>query len=653
MSFRMEQVGKIKNKLCLLLIGLGIAGAATAQDENAAIAEKYKNEQAVITNYTEHLVIKYEDYKLVATTDVTKERMLISDLSPGLYNKLYIYHSAFNKLDDYDAYATVPSKNGNKIMRNYLSKTVPSEDDNIFYDDGKETEIAFTGLTRNSLVHTNYTISHTDLNMLPGYYFQENIPVVKSTFEVTAPKYVNLKFVLKGTHTEWIKQTKEESKNTITYIFTATDVPALKEYDDVPSVSYYAPHVITYVTSYKLPHQDKTTELLSDPDHLYTYYYNYIKNVNINDDENLDKTVLEITKDDKTQREKAEHIYQWVQKNMHYIAFEDSLEGFIPRQAADICKRKFGDCKDMASILTAMCRKAGIDAYFTWIGTRHKPYTYEETPLPLVANHMICTIRLDGQWIFLDGTDPLIPFGYNPDVIQGKEAMVAIDEKNYKILTVPETPAAVNMTTDSTRIKISGRNVTGSLKIDYKGYSAWNLETMLMYYKNDEREKYVHELASRGSNKYVQKGYTYHAVENKNKDAVVTSDFTIDDYVQNAQKEYYINMNLNRAFENNWVDTAERDVTLYYKFKEQLREVVVLDIPDGFHASYIPPDAFRSMNGTWDYKISYKSTPKTITLTKEYDLNTRSIDKQHFTENNKMIESLRKEYKESVVLTAN
>lgn len=122
---------------------------------------------------------------------------------------------------------------------------------------------------------------------------------------------------------------------------------------------------------------------------------------------------------------------------MHYVAFEDKLGGFIPREAADICKRKFGDCKDMTSIQVALYRKAGIDAYFTWIGTRHKPYTYEEVPLPITDNHMICTIKLDGKWVFLDGTDPLIPFGIPPQGIQGKEALVGIDANNYKIITVP------------------------------------------------------------------------------------------------------------------------------------------------------------------------------------------------------------------------
>ena len=639
---------------CLLLLTMFyfVQERAYAQEDNTATIAKYKDENAVITSNTEHLIIRNEGGKLVATSEVVQERLLISDMSPGMYNSDYIFHSYFNKLEEYDAVAFVPSNGSYKKVKDYISRTNPSEDDNIFYDDAKHTEITFTGLTKHSLIRTSYTITHLDLHMLPHFYFQENLPAAKLVFEVTAPKYVNLNFVLKGEHTSWIKQTKEESKNTITYTFTATDVPALKEYSDLPSVAYYMPHVIPYITSYQLPKDDKPTPMLRDPSELYAYFYDYLRHVNVTEDEQLSKTALELTKNDNNPRDKAKHIYQWVQKNIHYIAFEDSLGGFVPRQAADICKRKFGDCKDMASILTAMCMKVGIEAYFTWIGTRHKPYTYEETPLPLVSNHMICTIKLGEEWVFLDGTDSYIPFGFNPSGIQGKEAMVAIDEKHYKILTVPETPAAVNVLNDTTYMKVSGLGVSGNVVLNYKGYPAWNIEYALDYYKNAQREKYIRDYTSRGSNKYVQKGYNVMQLDNENKDIYVNSDFTIDNYVQNAGKESFVNMNLSRGFENSWIEIKDRTTPVSHKYKCKIKEVVVLDIPKGFTATYVPPDDSRMLSNAWSYSISYKSSPDKIMLIKEFELNTLALPASQFEENNKMVERLRKQYKESIVLTA-
>lgn len=625
--------------------------SARAQEGYEDIIARYKTENAVAT-ITEHLTIRNEGGKLVASSDISKERLLISDLSPGLYNSESIYHSFFNQLDHFDAEALIPSDKGYRRKKDYMNKTRKSESENIFYDDSKQTEITFSGLTRYSVLKTNYTINHTDLHMLPSFYFQESMPAVKMVFMVTAPKYVQMKFVMKGTHTDWIKQTTEEGKNTITYTFTAEHVPALKTFDDLPSISYYMPHVLPFITSYKLPKDDQATPMLANPAELYAYYYNFIKDINTREDENLGKIALELTKDDKTDREKAAHIYQWVQKNIHYIAFEDSLGGFVPRQASDICRRKFGDCKDMASILTAMCRKVGLKAYFTWIGTRHRPYTYEETPLPIVDNHMICALQLGDEWLFLDGTDPLIPFGYNPSGIQGKEALIGIDKDHFKILVVPEAPAQLNMINDSTHIHIEGSGVAGRVTTQFKGYPAWMLQSALMYYKNEDRERYIKGVAQCGNNKFVQKSYTYTPMETGMKDAGITSDFTVDNYIQTVGKEHYVNMNLNRSFDN-WVDVEDRNVAVSYKYKYKVTEVVTLDIPKGYKATYVPENASGRLDGLWSFDISYTALPDKVVLTKKYELNTLTLPVERFAENNKMVENLRKQYKESIVLTAN
>ena len=126
------------------------------------------------------------------------------------------------------------------------------------------------------------------------------------------------------------------------------------------------------------------------------------------------------------------------------------MEGFVPRDAALVCNRRYGDCKDMASILTAMLNTAGVPAYFTWIGTRDLPYTFSNEPLPMVSNHMICTINLNGKFVFLDGTDPTCVFGLTPSGIQDKEAMVAINEKEYKLLKVPVIEKSKNTIVDTT-----------------------------------------------------------------------------------------------------------------------------------------------------------------------------------------------------------
>jgi len=116
----------------------------------------------------------------------------------------------------------------------------------------------------------------------------------------------------------------------------------------------------------------------------------------------------------------------------------------------------------------AQCSR--VTAYYTWIGTRSLPYTYSETPLPIVDNHMICTIRLNDRYIFLDGTDPTCVFGMPSEFTQDKQALVAIDDTSYKILTVPTPDKELNQLEDTTLLELTDKGLKGTIAIGLSGY---------------------------------------------------------------------------------------------------------------------------------------------------------------------------------------
>ncbi|MBC8644862.1 transglutaminase domain-containing protein [Flavobacterium lindanitolerans] len=149
-----------------------------------------------------------------------------------------------------------------------------------------------------------------------------------------------------------------------------------------------------------------TTKVLDNTEELYNYYKSFIKNLNKTDDTELKELSVELTEGLSSDTEKIKKIFYWVKDNIKYIAFENGYEGFIPREASTVFKRKFGDCKDMSSIITSMANYAGIkNVTVSWIGTREIPYSYEQLPTPSVDNHMIAVYNDNGNYIFLDATD--------------------------------------------------------------------------------------------------------------------------------------------------------------------------------------------------------------------------------------------------------
>ncbi len=627
------------------------APVASSQDVHADIFQQYKNENAVVLLNKEHLEINLHKGDLSATSKTEQEILLLSDLAPGIYNQASVQHSYFNKLASLDAYALIPDRKGYRKLKMKETKTVKSTTAGIFYDDVHETVVTYAGLEKGAKTVLTYELEHRDPHFLPAFQFHTGLPVVHSEFKVTVPKDVELGWQIQGSNDAAIKPTIEESRGKLVYTWTARDLPRVKIYSNAPNPSYYLPHLLVYVKSYKVPGQKEPAKIFGSVDELYKFYSSFVRNLNQAPSPELSDLVKKITAGLTSEKEKAKAIYQWVQQNIKYVAFEDGMGGFIPRQAPLVYQRRYGDCKDMSSLLVAMYREAGIEAYYTWIGTRHKPYRYEKTPLPIADNHMICTIRIGDEWIFTDGTDALIPFGFPPSAIQGKEALVGLDRNNYKIIDVPVMDAAKNLFYDSTKLSISGRGLTGSAYLKWTGYGAWSLQDAMRYKNEKEKADAMKSLFARGSNKFTQTDFDFAVTDDDAKELTASAGFKLDDYAQRAGKEVYLNMNLQRTFEDFIIEDAERTVPIETNFRKKITEVVVLEIPSGYKVNYLPPAAKHNVENLWGFTMDYTQKGNEVHLRKEITLNTLYIQPSRFSEHKKLVNELKNQYKESIVLT--
>lgn len=651
-------IGRLGKHALILLSAFLLTGNVGAQDRAKydAIAAKYKDEHAVYTHVTEQLVIELQDGELTAHSNVSMEKLFISELSLSMYNTDEFWYGDFHQPSNYSGVAYIP--NGNKKYKRVECYTFGSGRPYSyeFYDDTRLAEAFYSGLSKNTVTETKYRMEHTDIRMLPTFLFQDgfhSLPIDEAVFEVVVPSYVKMSFAIKGANTSWIKQSKEEKNGNVYYRFTANNIPATKNFDNVHSWRYFLPHVIPYISSYRITGASKDSVLANTTDELYKHQYNFVRSKNFKVDTGISNTVKRITEGDVTESEKAAHIYKWVQDNIHYVAIENGMEGFIPRPADTVYKRKYGDCKDMSSLISAMCQRAGLKAYFAWIGTTDLPYSYKETPIH-VSNHMICAVKINNEWVFLDGTHPYLPFGANRDDIQGKETLIAIDQDHYEIVTIPVEAPEKNTITDVTHLTIDGSKLHGSVDQVYKGYGSWQVGAgLLANKKDDDREKMVKQLTMRGTNKYQLSKYNIRSAKSGNRDVTINAEFVLENYLWNTKKETIINMNLLRHFDDLRVDTKDRVVPCFFDYKSKRKEVVVLDIPKGYKVKHLPANSKGSLDDLWNYSITYTKDKGHVTLTKEYELKTLAIGVEKFADNNKMVDRLKNIYKESVVLTTN
>lgn len=134
--------------------------------------------------------------------------------------------------------------------------------------------------------------------------------------------------------------------------------------------------------------------------------------------------------------EKAKKIYEYVAKNIRYVAVEYGESGHEPHYANEVFLNKYGDCKDQAIFLVSLLNEAGLKSFPVLIPTQRVYPIAEEFP-SVNFNHAICAVKLGDTFIFMDPTSETTSFGDLPVSDQDRTVLVFLEE-GYKILKTPQ-----------------------------------------------------------------------------------------------------------------------------------------------------------------------------------------------------------------------
>lgn len=624
----------------LLVASLCIAVAVCGQTREE-IQQKYPGEEAVILNSQLIYKISVKDGKPEVQSKNVQQFFYLSANASAYMSKYGFTHSSFHELQEYAAYTKTPD---NKKVKVTDFKTTHSKSSGIFWDDVKETSFDFPAISPGAIGTLELNMMHKDARLLSPFYFARSIPTINSEVKITFPKDMTIKYLLKGNETERIVMSQDTRRGETTYTFKMADIPSESRYGDAPDEAYYSPHLIFYIATYK-NEKGETVSYLNGLDDLHRMNSEFIKDINKEIKPELKHIVDSLTTGISGQEEKAKRIYAWVQSNIKYVAFEEGMEGFIPRDANLVCTRRYGDCKDMSSILTVMLNTAGVPAYYTWIGTTAIPYRYSEVPTPIVDNHMICTIKLNDQYIFLDGTDPSCVFGLPSSHIQGKEAFLHIGPGEYKIVNVPIPSKDKNIRTDSTYIELTPNGLKGTVRIDMTGYYAMDMYSRLGYMNEKDKADYFKSYFNRGSNKFKLEKYTTDQPDKNN--IRMTASFELQDYARKIGDEWFLNLNLFKFYEHEQIDHPKRKMPVEFSYAFKRKYVTVLQLPAGAVVTHLPKSKKYS-NNVWGFELVYEQKNNQVILTQEFANDHLLINPSQFAEWNKVLEELLPLYKETL-----
>ena len=569
----------------LFLLFIVIASSGQSVPDLGALQAKYPGRDEVVLLDEIKYIIKEKKGELFVTQDAFYESLILN--KNGISNSTEsFYESELSLVDSYDAYTI--STDNSKVTTNQLEES-GNTDGAIFYDGVVKTTVTYKALELGSRKVLNYTTVFEDPHLLHRFVFKKYLPLEKSKIVVEFDDDIEIGYKLINTEGADIKFTEEKKRKKTIYTWERTNIPGYKFERNMPSILYSEPHIAIYVKSYE--GEDGRKKVLDEVDDLYSYYSAFVEGLNEDITKELENIAKELTSEIENEEEKVKALYYWVKDNIKYIAYENGYEGFIPREASLICERKFGDCKDMASILTAMCQSVGIDKVkLTWIGTRDLPYDYKEMPTPGVDNHMIAAYLKGDEVIFLDGTDQQVAYPLPSSFIQGKEALIGKSSSDFLLHKVPVITAEVNKQTFEINCSLDKSLIQGTGKIAYYGLSRVKNVSSLNTLNEKRRFDGIKRKASLANNKFILESYEEENTNNRDLPFTINYKFNVDNYVVTVDDETYINlffkkMGLLKELEEDRQYPFEIDELVKYDLSITVNleeNMTIIDKPDDF-----------------------------------------------------------------------
>jgi hypothetical protein len=133
------------------------------------------------------------------------------------------------------------------------------------------------------------------------------------------------------------------------------------------------------------------------------------------------QTIQAATSDPAEQRKLASEM---VRDDIRYVALELGENAIIPHPPAETINNGYGDCKDKASVLVAVLRGLGQDAWLTLINSGIGLDANPDVPNMGQFNHAIVAMGTGDTLTFVDPTDASVPVNELPFQDQARNVLV-------------------------------------------------------------------------------------------------------------------------------------------------------------------------------------------------------------------------------------
>lgn len=322
--------------------------------------------------------------------------------------------------------------------------------DGDFYNDAKQKALVIPAADPGNVVGYEYVQKGRPLIFQEEWNFQDRIPVLQAQYTLQIPSGWEY-------DSHWVNHTDVQPQTPASheYVWNLTNIPPVSTEDYMPPWRAVAGRMDLKFFSPADSYQAQQAGSWHDEGLWYSALVSSQREVTAD----IATEVATLTAQAKTPLEKIQAITDYMQRHIRYVAIEIGIGGWQPHAADDVFKNQFGDCKDKATLLSAMLKAAGFDSYYV-VAQVFRGIVQPQFPTIGSFNHVILAIRLPdgvptenlysviddpklGKLLFFDPTNAYVPLGYIPDYEQDNYVLLVAPDGG-QLVHLPVLPPATN-----------------------------------------------------------------------------------------------------------------------------------------------------------------------------------------------------------------
>lgn len=508
----------------------------------------------------------------------------------------------------------------NKVAKTEIFKTTIS-------GNWKEISFALPNVKVGSVIEYTYTLINPYLMSVDDWYFQDDIPKIKSEYDSSIVGNYNYNIKLSG-YFPLTKNKPSIKKRCVTFSSDAYS----GSYGDCSVLSYRMEHVPAFIEeeyltskenfiskisfqlqmiSYASGRKEKFTDSWKSVDKKFksgVYFGSELKKSSFFK-KNLPLEILSI----EDELSKAKAVFYFIQD--HYTKSNEnfSFQKINTKKSFDLKK---GTVAEINMALFNALNSIGFKSNIVLLSTRNRGVPTKLYPVITEFNYIIVSVVINDQIYFLDASDKELTFGLPSfSSLNGDGRIMDFKKGSYWEVI---KPANISSEKINLNIKITKENIVkGKLRVSKTGYDAYVLRNKLnQINKEDYKENYE------SKNQILINDYKVTGIEREKEQIVETFDFDLESSDELIGEKIYFNPFFHEKTEVNPFKIENRFYPVNFGYKRNYTFRAVISIPPNYSIGELTKSrAFSLPNNGGSFIFNIKKINSKITIFFKFQLN--------------------------------